>query len=667
MMLRLFGLLGLWLLLATGGAWAQVPVVCPNDSRTLGTGALPPGSCFHIYTLTGQQLDTGPQTAPVVLCAGSRIRVRYCGGEAIPLSNIRYGLNCDVANTDTVTTLTVPTVPGRFTILQQRTNPYPAGTNGYPAGLGLQYSREFIVRAPPAPAFQVRYCGSPATEAVVTVTNAQATTTYSYQFNGGSRQPLGQPGGQRVPLPAGATSLTVFGIYNDAPPALSCEGNTTQNLPARPTAAVPVLQRLRVQSTGLDFAFASLPTDPSFRYVLERDGGVQTDVPAGTTAFSLAGGPLTSCYRLRLLDACDNVLLSSVVLCPVDLQVSSANRQNRLAWTQPAGSAVTGYEIRRNDALLATVAAAERQYIDSAVSCGVTYRYRVTALTGAATSESREQSITTVAASAPPAPRLTASFRLDNGVEIDLLSAVRDTATRLRVRRLLGNTTTELPASRRPVVDQPGPVTPANVPCYVGRLTDPCGNATPDGPASCPPVLAARATDRDGNFIDLNWAAPAGQGSGWRYRLILLDANNQEISSSPVSATTLPTQAPAPPQDRQILRYRLEATSSANLVVYSNVVTITRELTVIIPTAFTPNGDGLNDQLEIKGRFLKNFDFKVFDRNGLQVFHGTDRSQTWDGRIRGTLAAPQVFAYQFEATDEIGQRIVRRGTVTILR
>jgi gliding motility-associated-like protein len=178
-------------------------------------------------------------------------------------------------------------------------------------------------------------------------------------------------------------------------------------------------------------------------------------------------------------------------------------------------------------------------------------------------------------------------------------------------------------------------------------------------------VLAATAADRDGNQVQLSWAEPAGQGSGWSYRLLLLDAGNTVVSSRGVSGTA--NLDATPPANQQVLRYRLEATSAAGLTVFSNVASVVRHVVVTIPTAFTPNGDGLNDVLEIKGRFLKNFNFTVFDRNGMVVFKATERTQTWDGRVRGVQAAPQVFPYQFEATDETGQRVVQRGTVTLLR
>jgi gliding motility-associated-like protein len=656
MMFRLLAVWGLLLLWAAGPARAQV---CPFD--TFG-----PTACFRVYDASGQLLDV-PGQAVTVLCSGATIRIRDCSGENFPRQNVRYALGCAPIVPDTTTTRIVPTVTGApqpLRILQATPAPLSCTT----CGAGQQFSRLFEVRARPLPTFTFDYCGTTRTQVFVTITNPQANIRYEVQVGTGPRQPVTTPAGAIYAATPGATDIRVFGNYTDA---RLCEG-VSAPLPygPQPAPVAPQLTRLQVQSGGLLLSFGALQT--AYRYVLEQDagGGFQrlADIPTSATSYVVAGGSLGNCYRLRLTDACGVLSLPSAALCPVELRVSSTNRQNRLEWTQPAGSAVTDYQILRNDQPLTTVAATLREYLDLAVTCGVTYRYRVIARSAGATSESAERTVLTVASQAPAAPQLTASFRPDGTVEIQPAVPLTDPDSRLLVRRSLGAGTVDVPVpAQLPVLDQPGDVTPALVPCYSARLSDPCGNVSVDGPSACPPVLAAQALDRDGNQIGLTWAEPQGQGSGWSYQLILLDADNREVSRSSLSAGPFPVSAPTPPADRQVLRYRLAATSAGGLTVFSNVAPVTRQLVFAIPTAFTPNGDGLNDVLEIKGRFLKTFNFTLFDRSGLVVFRATERSQTWDGRIRGVEAAPQVFPFQFETTDETGRRIVQRGTVTLLR
>ncbi|RZL14506.1 MAG: gliding motility-associated C-terminal domain-containing protein [Hymenobacter sp.] len=125
-----------------------------------------------------------------------------------------------------------------------------------------------------------------------------------------------------------------------------------------------------------------------------------------------------------------------------------------------------------------------------------------------------------------------------------------------------------------------------------------------------------------------------------------------------------------PPTDRQILRYRVQASGAglpAGTVSYSNVASLTRRPLLVVPNAFTPNGDGLNDVLELKGRYLNGFVFVVINRDGQEVFRATDRSQTWDGTIRGHAPVNSAYVWRLTLRDEAGQDFSQTGTVTILK
>jgi gliding motility-associated-like protein len=119
-----------------------------------------------------------------------------------------------------------------------------------------------------------------------------------------------------------------------------------------------------------------------------------------------------------------------------------------------------------------------------------------------------------------------------------------------------------------------------------------------------------------------------------------------------------------------VLRYHLKI-SGAGLPTgtfsYSNRASITRRLTITLPTAFTPNGDGLNDVLEVKGKYLDNYTFVVVDRNGQEVFRGTKRSETWDGTIKGHAPVLGAYVWRFQQVDEEGKTFTATGAVTILK
>jgi gliding motility-associated-like protein len=83
-----------------------------------------------------------------------------------------------------------------------------------------------------------------------------------------------------------------------------------------------------------------------------------------------------------------------------------------------------------------------------------------------------------------------------------------------------------------------------------------------------------------------------------------------------------------------------------------------------IPTAFSPNGDGINDVWNIK--YISSYPgavIQVFDRYGKQVFISTGYSTPWDGKINGKNVPLGVYYY---VIDPKNGRKPTNGSVTIV-
>lgn len=89
--------------------------------------------------------------------------------------------------------------------------------------------------------------------------------------------------------------------------------------------------------------------------------------------------------------------------------------------------------------------------------------------------------------------------------------------------------------------------------------------------------------------------------------------------------------------------------------------------TVDIPTAFTPNGDGVNDSLLIFGSGIQTLDFRVYDRYGELVFETDDISNGWDGNYNGVKQEQEVYVYYLKAICFDGVITEKKGNVTLLR
>ncbi|MEP7164595.1 MAG: PKD domain-containing protein [Ferruginibacter sp.] len=87
-----------------------------------------------------------------------------------------------------------------------------------------------------------------------------------------------------------------------------------------------------------------------------------------------------------------------------------------------------------------------------------------------------------------------------------------------------------------------------------------------------------------------------------------------------------------------------------------------------VPTAFTPNGDGLNDFLRPKALGLKSVDaFMVYNRWGQMLFSTTDIGTGWDGTFGGAPQSPGTYVWYAQGTDYKNNKLERKGTAVLIR
>ena len=101
-------------------------------------------------------------------------------------------------------------------------------------------------------------------------------------------------------------------------------------------------------------------------------------------------------------------------------------------------------------------------------------------------------------------------------------------------------------------------------------------------------------------------------------------------------------------------------------------ITINVEISgdVYVPNLFSPNGDGVNDVLNIYGWSVDEVDFRIYDRWGELIFQSSDpnlSSWGWDGTYRGVELNSAVFVYTVEVTYMDGREQVQHGNITLIR
>lgn len=97
-------------------------------------------------------------------------------------------------------------------------------------------------------------------------------------------------------------------------------------------------------------------------------------------------------------------------------------------------------------------------------------------------------------------------------------------------------------------------------------------------------------------------------------------------------------------------------------------VSVTAELLITVPNAFTPNGDGWNDVLyPIGSRDIAIMEMMIFDRWGKLLFKTDNLATGWDGTYEGTPVNSGVYTYTLKATFNNGARQTKGGNVTLMR
>lgn len=149
-----------------------------------------------------------------------------------------------------------------------------------------------------------------------------------------------------------------------------------------------------------------------------------------------------------------------------------------------------------------------------------------------------------------------------------------------------------------------------------------------------------------GGGITYNWLGPTGT---------IGSVTEQSPVVSPVETTT----------------YTVTATDIIGcLAIDSVTITVEAKNKVLIPSAFSPNGDQTNDIFRVRGSGIATFNLHIRNRWGAEVFKiegGTNIDQGWDGNVNGKPADVGVYVYYVEVVFTDGSEDLYRGNVTLVR
>lgn len=102
-------------------------------------------------------------------------------------------------------------------------------------------------------------------------------------------------------------------------------------------------------------------------------------------------------------------------------------------------------------------------------------------------------------------------------------------------------------------------------------------------------------------------------------------------------------------------------------IIDSVKVTIEKDTHLYIPSAFTPNNDGKNDQFKAVANRITDYKMQLFNRWGQLIFQSDNLSDGWNGNFKGHRQPMGVYVYVLSYKDAGGKMHKQKGTFMLLR
>ncbi|MET0466934.1 MAG: gliding motility-associated C-terminal domain-containing protein, partial [Chitinophagaceae bacterium] len=170
-----------------------------------------------------------------------------------------------------------------------------------------------------------------------------------------------------------------------------------------------------------------------------------------------------------------------------------------------------------------------------------------------------------------------------------------------------------------------------------------------------PDIQAGRSNDIDCSNGQSILQARGARSYSWIPAAHLSNALISNPTASPKTTTT----------------YVVAGTDRAGCTNYDSVTVMVNKANpsgYLMPSAFTPNNDGLNDCYGVKyWGMVSNIEFSVFDRWGVRVFYAKDPNACWDGTYKGEKQPGGVYVYMIRASTDCEDPVFRKGTFVLIR
>jgi gliding motility-associated-like protein len=203
--------------------------------------------------------------------------------------------------------------------------------------------------------------------------------------------------------------------------------------------------------------------------------------------------------------------------------------------------------------------------------------------------------------------------------------------------------------------------------CFKVSFEDTCGNES----APSEPICTINLQNTKGTNISWTNSIPYSLNNLSAYEVISFDETTGAEINLCVIGKTVFAFGPDYTDFENEARFIIKATNTTGEISYSNLIRIPIEASFYVPSVFSPNGDGLNDELEVFGRFGKvtDYSFRIFSRWGDEIFNSKDRNTKFNGKKvnNSEIITNGTFTYVLNITLNNKEKIEKKGKIEILR
>lgn len=521
-----------------------------------------------------------------------------------------------------------------------------------------------------APEFNVYTCGNNQVSVKINDSNYDE---YVIDYNDGSPPVVVNPLATHTYQYASSTTQTITVRGRELNAADNCNeaGRIVTPLLALPAPTITLLEVLDEGRIRLEF-----DAQPNIQYKLgvaiNNDNVFQQVKTLYNTSVDTIAGLKTDdnyyCFQIAAFDPCNNTPINSATICSADLDLTERNNVIDVRWATST-TGISDYRLTRtaNDGTLLVTAPPGSPYADMGVTCGIEYCYQLTTnYPDGSRSLSLSKCGVGFSTDTPTAIENITSIVNENSVVLGWQTDPNFIPAEFSISKSIRNDYTFLATTtQNAYADDTYAV--ADESCYRISYKDVCGNQSPESTEACPVRLSGSLMEN--NSISLSWTPYEGWKNGVSgYRIEKYSEDGVLLQTFQAGNVTTYVDA-SDDLDYQTFLYVVNAVSVEPGLTesVSNRIAILKDPNLFHPTAFTPNGDNLNDIFTVFGQYVVDFEMKIFNRWGELLFTTDNIESGWDGTFRGQEMPEGTYTFIAHITDRAGRTFKRSGSVLLLR